>query len=197
MNIWFATNNNHKKDELQAILNTSLKIPSNEGLGFDPAETGTTFMENALIKARELKKLLENKNDYVIADDSGICVDGLDGRPGVHSAYYGFKNGQKITSAQQNILLLDELGDNPVRSARFVCTMVLLFDYERFCVVQETLEGEIVKKSNMRGEGGFGYDPIFLIPELGRTLAELSAEEKNSMSHRGKAGKVISTFLRL
>ncbi|MCL2758855.1 MAG: RdgB/HAM1 family non-canonical purine NTP pyrophosphatase [Treponema sp.] len=195
MNIWFATNNGHKKEELQAILNTSLKIPSQEGYAFNPEETGDTFCENALIKARELHKLLGN-NEPVIADDSGLNVDALGGRPGVLSARYGMENGQKLTSDQQNILLLDELGDSPLRSARFVCSMVLFYSNDRFFVIQETLEGEIVKKSEMRGDGGFGYDPVFLIPQFGRTLAELSVEEKNFLSHRGKAGKIIANLLK-
>jgi len=196
MNVWFATNNAHKKEELEAILGVNLKIPSGEGLKFDPDETGATFCENALLKARELKKLV-NKDEPVIADDSGLCVDGLGGRPGVLSARYGAVNGQKLTSPQQNILLLDELGANPVRSARFVCAMVLLFDNDRFFIAQETLEGEIVKdREALRGDGGFGYDPIFLIPKFGRTLAELSAQEKNSLSHRGKAGRHIANILK-
>jgi XTP/dITP diphosphohydrolase len=196
MNIWFATNNTHKKTELNAILNTNLKIPCEEGLFFEPQETGSTFSENALIKARELIKLIDTTNEPVIADDSGLCVDALDGRPGVLSARYGMENGQKLTSAQQNIMLLDELGDAPKRSARFVCAMVLFFSNYRFFLVQETLEGEIVKKSEIKGEGGFGYDPIFWIPSFGRTLAELSLEEKNSLSHRGKAGKHIANILK-
>jgi len=197
MNIWFATNNAHKKTELEAILNTKLSIPVDSGLNFNPEETETTFCGNALLKARALKKLLGKNDDIVIADDSGLCVDALDGRPGVNSAYYGESNGKKLTSGEKNLLLLDELGDNPKRSARFVCAMVLLFDDNRFFIVQETLEGEIVKSREMlKGDGGFGYDPLFLIPHLGRTLAELSAEEKNSMSHRGKAGKQIVNILR-
>ena len=195
MNIWFATNNNHKKEELQAILYTTLKIPANEGYAFAPEETGTSFSENALIKAKELQKIL-GKNEPVISDDSGLCVDALDGRPGVYSAVYGMENGQKLSSAQQNILLLNELGDSKIRTARFVCAMVLLLNKDRFFIVQETLEGEIVKKSEMRGEGGFGYDPVFLVSGLGRTLAELSAEEKNALSHRGKAGRIISDLLK-
>jgi len=195
MNIWFATNNVHKKDELQAILKANLKMPAQEGVKFDPMETGKSFYENAILKAQELKKLLKNE-DAVIADDSGLCVDSLDGRPGVFSARYGAVNGKKISSLDRNILLLDELGKNTRRSARFICAMVLLLDNNRFFIVQETLEGEIVKNSGLlRGEGGFGYDPVFLIPELGRTLAELSPEEKNSLSHRGKAGKNISRIL--
>ncbi|MCL2443033.1 MAG: RdgB/HAM1 family non-canonical purine NTP pyrophosphatase [Treponema sp.] len=194
MNIWFATNNNHKNEELQAILNRELKIPSNEGLTFNPVESGSTFIENTLIKARELHKLLENKNP-VIADDSGLCVDALGGRPGVHSAYYGYTDDKKLTSHEQNIMLLNELGDNPNRSARFVCSMVLYLSNDRFYLIQETLEGKIVQKNDMRGDGGFGYDPIFFLPEFNRTLAELSAEEKNTISHRGKAGKLIAKII--
>ncbi|MCL2720188.1 MAG: RdgB/HAM1 family non-canonical purine NTP pyrophosphatase [Treponema sp.] len=194
MNIWFATNNRHKKDELAAILGRDLKIPADEGYSFNPEETGQTFYENSLIKARELYKLL-GKNEVVIADDSGLCVDGLDGRPGVLSARYGMENGKKLTSLQQNIMLLDELGDNSVRTARFVCSMALLLDNNRFYIVQETLEGEIVEKSQMRGDGGFGYDPIFFVPHLNCTLAQASADEKNALSHRGKAGKLIADLL--
>jgi len=194
MNLWFATNNSHKMTELQAILKTSLKIPSEKGLNFNPEETGLTFCDNALLKARALYKLLGNR-DPVIADDSGLCVDALDGRPGVLSARYGMENGQKITSMQQNILLLDELADAEKRNARFVCSMVLLYSYDRFIVVQETLEGTIVKKDDIKGDGGFGYDPVFFLPDYGRTLAQLSADEKNDISHRGKAGKKIANIL--
>jgi len=193
MKIWFATNNAHKKKELQTILGRSLYIPSEHGLSFNPEETGATFCENALLKARELKKLLGKKNEPVIADDSGLCVDALGGRPGVLSARYGEVNGKKLTSQQQNLLLLEELGDSKIRTARFVCAMVLLFDENQFFVVQETLKGEIIK--SQRGDGGFGYDPVFIIPKFSRTLAELSDEEKNDISHRGKAGRGIAKFL--
>jgi XTP/dITP diphosphohydrolase len=196
MKIWFATNNTHKKEELEAVLNTKLYIPSEEGLKFNPEETGKTFHENALLKARELKKILGGNDNLVIADDSGLCVDVLDGRPGVFSARYGEVNGKKPTSEQQNLLLLDELGETEKRNARFVCAMVLLREDENFYIVQETLEGEIVRKSEMKGDGGFGYDPVFWLPSFGRTLAELSAEEKNSMSHRGKAGKIIADIIK-
>ena len=196
MKIWFATNNTHKKKELQTILNRNLSLPSEHKIAFNPNETGNTFCENALLKACELKKLLGKKNDPVIADDSGLCVDALNGRPGVLSARYGEVNNKKLTSQQQNLLLLDELQNKPERSARFVCAMVLLFDENRFYIVQETLEGEIVKSHNqIKGEGGFGYDPIFIVPKYSRTLAELSAEEKNLISHRGKAGKLIAKLL--
>ncbi|MCL2271207.1 MAG: RdgB/HAM1 family non-canonical purine NTP pyrophosphatase [Treponema sp.] len=196
MKIWFATNNAHKKRELEAILGIQICIPSEENIPFNPEETGTTFCENALIKARELKNLIGGKNDFVIADDSGLCVDALNGRPGVLSARYGDTEGKKLTSAQKNLLLLDELGDSQKRSARFSCAMVLLVTNNRFTVVQEIIEGEIVKsREMMRGEGGFGYDPIFYLPSYGRTFAELSEDEKNGISHRGKAGKIISGIL--
>ena len=207
MHIWLATGNVHKKKELDAILrnsiqkNTSeakitdfeLKIPKDAGLDFDPEETGSTFLENALIKAEELYKLLKDGSDYVIAEDSGICVDALNGRPGILSARYG---GKSLGAAEKNAMLLEEIGDNPLRSARFVCAMVLYCGPNRFFAVQECLEGELVKnKEAVRGKGGFGYDPVLYISGLGRTVAELTAEEKNSLSHRAKAGRTIGRIL--
>jgi len=205
MTIWFASGNSHKKKELADILagalpanSFELKIPSDVGLEFDPDETGNTFLENALIKAAALHSLLEKSpfyktGDPVIADDSGICVDSLNGRPGIHSARYG---GQELAADEKNALLLSELGSNPRREARFVCAMVLYFSPDHFCVAQETMEGELVKDiESGRGGGGFGYDPILYIPALGRTVAELPDEEKNRLSHRGKAGRLIAKIL--
>jgi XTP/dITP diphosphohydrolase len=209
MNIWFASGNAHKKAELASILGAQLKTPADAGLDFDPEETGKSFYENALLKARELYRLLSasghplyQSGDPVIADDSGLCVDALGGRPGIYSARYAgpgntTANGKKLTSPQRNALLLEEVGENPKRSARFVCAMVLLFNEDRFYLAQETMEGEIVKGPEFaRGLGGFGYDPVLFIPGLGRTVAELSEEEKNRASHRGKAGKAIAAILR-
>jgi XTP/dITP diphosphohydrolase len=215
MTIWFASGNSHKKAELAAILNTNgstnqLLIPSDVGLEFDPEETGTTFYENALLKARALYSLLEKERptlftpgDVVIADDSGICVDALGGRPGIYSARYAGANSEKapnakkLESAERNALLLEELGTHPLRSARFVCAMALMFSPDRFYFVQETFEGEIVSGPDAaKGSGGFGYDPILFIPGLGRTVAELSDDEKNNISHRAKAGKIIANLLR-
>jgi XTP/dITP diphosphohydrolase len=208
MTIWFASGNVHKKAELAAIFAAEtggafppeLKIPADAGLYFDPEETGACFSENALLKARALYRLLRARRplpyqpgDPVIADDSGLCVDALNGGPGVYSARYG---GENLSSAERSVLLLEELGDQPRRSARFVCAMVLLYGPEQFRLVQETLEGEIVDGPEAaRGAGGFGYDPVFSLPGAGRTLAELTAAEKNSLSHRGKAGKVIARLL--
>jgi len=217
MTIWFATGNAHKKTELSAILKTHgvdcrLLIPKDAGLDFDPEETGTSFHENALLKANELYALLEkarpalyNSGDLIIADDSGICVDALDGRPGIYSARYAgvvnseqlaVSSGKKLEASERNSLLLEELGDAADRKARFVCAMVLMYHPDRFFIAQETVEGEIVKDmEHAKGTGGFGYDPILFIPELGRTAAELSDEEKNMISHRGKAGKIIAGII--
>jgi XTP/dITP diphosphohydrolase len=208
MTIWFATGNMHKKEELAAILpGHRIRIPSEAGIDFDPRETGNSFVENALIKARELYHLISgfSPGEPVIADDSGLCVDALGGRPGIYSARYGGSaearegapilpgKGGQSGDARRNALLLKELGDNPRRNAHFVCAMVLFLGEDRFFIAQETLEGELIRES--RGSGGFGYDPILYIPEKGRTVAELTEEEKNTLSHRGKAGRVIAKLL--
>jgi XTP/dITP diphosphohydrolase len=213
MTVWFATGNLHKKKELGEILSAgiyssdtpscdiNLLIPGDAGLDFDPEETGTTVLENALLKAEVLYKLLDNKRpsqytigDPIIADDSGICVDALNGSPGIYSARYG---GADASAAKKNSLLLKELGDNPNRKARFVCAMVLYYGPNRFYTAQECLEGEIVRNAeSARGRGGFGYDPVLYLPEYGCTVAELGDGEKNRLSHRGKAGKIISAILR-
>ena len=212
MVIWFASGNVHKKRELATILASDIlsnailsndilvKTPSDAGLEFAPEETGNSFVENALIKAVALYKLLEESRpdaytggDPIIADDSGLCVDALDGRPGIHSAYYG---GIELSSKERNTLVLSELGNNPMRNARFVCAMVLYYGPERFYIAQEKLEGELARNMQLaRGLGGFGYDPILYLPEFGRTVAELSDEEKNRISHRGKAAMAIGRFL--
>jgi XTP/dITP diphosphohydrolase len=221
MIIWFASGNAHKKEELEAVLNANrpagagkitVKIPAEAGIPFDPDETGADFLENALIKARALYRAIAERGPaekaagitaggipitaggtLIIADDSGLCVDALGGRPGILSARYGCENGKKPEAREQNALLLGELGENSNRRARFVCAMVLLFDPVRFRAVQETLEGELIREQ--RGTGGFGYDPIFWLPEKKRTVAELPAEEKNALSHRARAGRVIAKLL--
>lgn len=175
-----------------------IKIPSDAGIAFEPDEKGATFLDNALIKARALRRLLMERNipDPVLADDSGLCVDALGGRPGIFSARYGSDTalgGKRFEAPERNALLLKELGDNPRRQARFVCAMILLYSDDRFFAVQETLEGELIRKE--QGQGGFGYDPIFYLPGRGCTVAELPEAEKNSISHRGKAGKAIAALL--
>jgi XTP/dITP diphosphohydrolase len=214
MTIWFATGNLHKRAELAAILpGHTIRIPAEADIPFDPDETGATFAENALIKARELRRLLASRTsgpeayngEPVLADDSGLCVDALDGRPGIYSARYGSTGNRKLDAHERNALLLQEMrsiselqsgsepGDNPHRSARFVCAMALVLGDDRFFIAQETLEGELLREE--RGAAGFGYDPILYIPEFRRTAAELSEEEKNRISHRGKAARAIAKLL--
>jgi XTP/dITP diphosphohydrolase len=206
MTVWFATGNIHKRNELAAILardipGVDLKLPAEAGMAFAPDENGNAFSENALIKARALYRLAAESGVAapVIADDSGLCVDALGGRPGIHSARYGSSGqygGTKLSDAERNALLLTELGGSADRKARFVCAMVLLYSEDRFFLAQETCEGEIVQDiSAARGNGGFGYDPILFIPRLGCTVAELPEAEKNRLSHRGRAGKAIARIL--
>jgi XTP/dITP diphosphohydrolase len=189
MTIWFASGNAHKRDELAALLDVtglSVKMPREAGLAFEVIENGASVYENALIQARALFSVVR---EPVIADDSGLCVDALDGRPGIFSARYGEKDGEKLGAARRNALLLAEIGDTPLRTARFVCSCVLFLGENRFFLSEETLEGEII--SAPRGEGGFGYDPLLYLPEAGRTVAELSAPQKNRISHRAKAVRAL------
>jgi XTP/dITP diphosphohydrolase len=205
MTIYLASGNLHKKAELAAVLSGhTVRVPSDDGIVFDPDETGSSFLENALIKARVLYRLLLNGRTGapypVLADDSGLCVDALGGRPGIYSARYsgpaGLAGGKELSSPKRNALLLAELGPAENRGARFVCAMALVFSEERFYAVQETLEGVIVPAiGEARGGNGFGYDPILFIPELGKTVAELSEDEKNRVSHRGKAARALARFL--
>jgi XTP/dITP diphosphohydrolase len=192
MKIYFASGNAHKKEDMARIFSQhEILIPADEGIAFDPDETESTFFGNALIKARALYAIVGKP---VIADDSGICVDGLDGKPGVLSARFGSsENGTLLKAEERNELLVGLMKGKKNRSCRFVCNMVLYYGSERFVSVQETLEGELIEKS--RGTGGFGYDPVVWLPAYGKTVAELSGEEKDSLSHRGKAGRKIASFI--
>ena len=191
MKIYFATGNAHKREELARILaDHEIVMPSDEGIAFDPDETETTFFGNSVLKARALYELTHCP---VIADDSGLCVDALDGAPGVLSARYGSEGGKKLDSTARNELLLSRMRGMENRACRFVCNMVLYLGPDRVFSAQETLEGSLIDR--MRGSGGFGYDPLVLVPELGLTVAELSPEKKDELSHRGKAGRVIARLL--
>jgi XTP/dITP diphosphohydrolase len=191
MKIYFATGNAHKREELARILaDHEIVMPSDEGIAFDPDETETTFFGNSVLKARALYELTHCP---VIADDSGLCVDALGGAPGVLSARYGSESGKKLDSTARNELLLSRMQGMENRACRFVCNMVLYLGPDRFFSAQETLEGSLIDR--MRGSGGFGYDPLVLVPELGLTVAELSPEKKDELSHRGKAGRVIARLL--
>ena len=191
MKLYFASGNTHKRDELSRIFKThTIVIPSDEGIAFDPEETEPTFLGNALIKAKALYSLV---GVPVLSDDSGICVDALGGAPGVLSARFGCEKGQNLDAFEKNRLLLSRMEGKDNRSCRFVCSMVLYLSRDRFYSVQETLEGILV--TSAKGSMGFGYDPVVFLPAFGKTVAELSPEEKDKCSHRGKAGMLIAKLL--
>lgn len=180
-----ASNNAHKVEEIRAILSqVGYDVVSMKDIGLgdlDIIEDGESFYENAKIKA---KTLLERLNVVVLADDSGLEVDALGGAPGVYSARYAgepksdAKNNEKLLSA-----LADVLGDK--RGARFVTELVMLYPTGEEIHVRGTVEGLIAHRPS--GDNGFGYDPLFYVPDLDKTFAELSAEEKNKNSHRARA----------
>lgn len=198
MKIVLASSNEHKVKEINAIvLNHSLlgereQYPTSPNiifilppLGFDPIEDGKTFEENSLIKARAAWEL---SRTWTLADDSGLCIDSLNGAPGVHSARYAETPQARIDR------VLMEMQGHESRSARFKCCMTLInpqgevaFSYTGVC------EGSIIKEQ--RGTNGFGYDPIFLLEGSNKTMAELSEEEKNLVSHRGKALNAVLEYL--
>ncbi|MCH1627606.1 XTP/dITP diphosphatase [Fredinandcohnia quinoae] len=147
----------------------------------DIEETGSTFAENAIIKAEAISKLLKLP---VIADDSGLSIDYLDGRPGVYSARYA---GEQKNDLANTAMVLVELKDVPSekRTARFHCALAIAIPEEKTYVVEGTCEGQITEAP--RGENGFGYDPVFYVVEEGKTMAELPKDVKNKISHRAKA----------
>lgn len=190
-----ATNNPHKLDEYQEILadlpfKFDLTSPARAGLSLDPAETGTTFIENAIIKA---EAFAQASGLLTMADDSGLEVDALNGEPGVYSARYG--DTAKDDHVGRYQLLLRKLADVPweKRTARFRCVIALATPTKLLGTVTDTVEGYIAYEP--RGEGGFGYDPVFFVPELDRTLAQLSSAEKHRLSHRGRAARQLVKFL--
>ena len=191
--IVFATGNEHKKKEIGAILpGIPIELPGDYGIDFDIPEDGTTFFENARQKAGFLFDRLRRP---VLADDSGLCVAALDGAPGIYSARYGsVPGGPRLAAADRNDYLLSKLEGIEDRRAAFVCCMVLIIDEYRFFAVQETVEGFIADAPS--GGGGFGYDPVFYIPGLKKTMAELGEAEKNRISHRGRAGAGIMRILK-
>ncbi|MED5523495.1 XTP/dITP diphosphatase [Gallaecimonas pentaromativorans] len=187
--IVLATGNAGKVRELDAML-APLKLHVVAQSEFDVpevAETGTTFVENAIIKARHAARITGLP---AIADDSGLVVDALGGAPGIYSARY---SGEGATDAKNIDKLLAELQDVPMdaRSARFICCLVYLrhADDPTPIICEGAWEGRIAREAF--GEGGFGYDPVFYVPALAKTAAELSKEEKNAVSHRGQALKAL------
>ncbi len=194
MKVLIATNNPHKIEEFREIfadLPLELTFPRDEGLDFEPEETGTTFEENAIIKATAFAQV---SGLLTIADDSGLEVDALGGEPGVYSARYG--NTPKDAHRQRYELVLEKLRDVPdeKRTARFRCALAIVLPRMVIDVVEGTVEGRITRAP--AGDGGFGYDPIFWVPEYGKTLAQVSAAEKHRISHRGRAARAAIPILK-
>ena len=191
MELMLASHNHHKLGEISALLlGHSIILPEHRNLEFSFEENGDTFIANALDKAEALYNLSKLPT---LADDSGLVVDALDGEPGVFSARYGSSNGELLSSAERNQLLLLEGVAEEKRSGRFVCAMALIIDPYRKFIVQETVEGRIAFRPF--GEGGFGYDPVFIVGSTGETMAQLSESEKNRISHRGKAAQRVAALL--
>ena len=193
MRIIFATGNENKMREIREILgDIGLEIVSMKeaGIKADIVEDGKTFEENAMIKATEIAKLCD---DIVLADDSGLEIDYLGGEPGIYSARY---MGEDTSYDIKNNNLISRLEGVPdeERTARFVCAMAAVFPDGTEKTFVRTMEGRIGYE--IAGENGFGYDPIFMLPEYGKTSAEISPEEKNAISHRGKALRALAEYLK-
>ena len=189
--IIFATGNEHKMIEIRAILSdlgAEILSQKEAGIKADVVEDGATFEENAMIKATEIAKIAnqmpEYKNAVVLADDSGLEIDYLNKEPGIYSARY---MGEDTSYHIKNAKLIERLEGVPdeKRTARFVCAIAAAFPDGTMKTVRAAMEGRIGYKES--GENGFGYDPIFNVPDLDCTAAELEPATKNRLSHRGKA----------
>lgn len=192
----FATGNEHKMREIREILggeDLTILSMKEAGIEVDIVEDGETFEENARIKARAVAGALRDRTDtIVLADDSGLSVDALDGAPGVYSARF---LGEGTPYSVKNQALIEKLTDVPKekRTARFVCAVAAVLPDGSDRVVRGTFEGYIGYAPE--GENGFGYDPIFQVPEFGCSSAALSPEQKNAISHRGKALREMKKVL--
>ncbi|HBD92795.1 MAG: non-canonical purine NTP pyrophosphatase, RdgB/HAM1 family [Spirochaetes bacterium GWF1_31_7] len=180
-----ATKNTHKTKEFQSVFNNSITIEDLTRLQYNNEiiENGETFIENALIKCREIYTKF---NQPVLADDSGLSVKALNGKPGVLSARFG---GEGLSDQDRYMLLLEKMKETKEREASFVCALVLYISPNRIFIIQEECKGYIAEKPS--GVYGFGYDPVFFLPQFNRSMAELSESEKNEISHRGKAAKQL------
>ncbi|MBQ9072221.1 MAG: RdgB/HAM1 family non-canonical purine NTP pyrophosphatase [Bacilli bacterium] len=190
--IVLASNNKHKIKEFNEILDNVEILTLNDIEFFDEIEeTGTIFLENALIKASTISKYLSDKNlDYdVIADDSGLCCEALNGAPGIYSARYAGEHGD--SKANREKLINDLKGKD--KTAYFNCTIVLYHIDETYEYKEGKTYGKIIEEE--LGDTSFGYDCIFLSDDLGKTFGEVSSEEKNSVSHRARALEQIKKLL--
>lgn len=189
MQLCFATNNAHKLSELKQLLGSDISLLSLQEIGcnVDIPETGNTLQANSLEKAAYVKN---NFTLNCFADDTGLEVEALEGAPGVYSARYA---GEPADSINNMKLLLDNLEGVINRSARFKTVITLLIDSNNPLFFEGIVEGNIVEHS--KGNTGFGYDPIFIPKGFSRTFAQMTADEKNSISHRGIAVRKLVTYL--
>ncbi|MBQ9589799.1 MAG: RdgB/HAM1 family non-canonical purine NTP pyrophosphatase [Butyrivibrio sp.] len=200
MRIVFATGNENKMKEVRRILgNLGMDIISMKeaGVDGDVEENGNTFSENSMIKARAVSESLKKKGDnesIVLADDSGLEIDYLGGEPGIYSARY---MGHDTPYSEKNTAIIKRLEGVPCeeRTARFVCAISAVLPDGREYGTLGKMEGRIGYE--IAGQNGFGYDPIFFLPEYGKTSAEISEDEKNAISHRGKALREMEKILKL
>ena len=189
-----ATHNPGKLKEMGAILarfGVEVVSPKDLGLTVDVEETGTTFAENAMLKA---KAICAAAHLPAIADDSGLCVDALNGGPGVYSARYG---GDGLDDRGRYMLLLNNMRGQTTRAAHFACAIACAFPNGDTLTAEGRCDGTIAFAP--MGEGGFGYDPVFFVPEKAKTFGQLTAEEKSAISHRGRAladfAEKLATYL--
>lgn len=188
----FATGNEGKMKEVRMILaDLGYEILSLKDIGYDKEiiEDGNTFEENALIKAKTIAK---ERNEIVLADDSGLEVDYMDKQPGIYSARF---LGEDTSYHVKNQYIIDQLKDAKPeeRTARFVCAIACAFPDGKTLTTRGTIEGYIGYEE--RGENGFGYDPIFMVPEFNCSTSELDLEQKNKISHRGKALEAMKKLI--
>lgn len=182
MKLIIASNNAHKIKEIKQILGgifSEVISMKDAGINHETIEDGKTFLENAAKKARELSEI---SNCFAIADDSGLSVDALDGAPGIYSARFCGRHGDDDAN---NALLLEKLNGITDRKAHYTCAVALCTPSGDLYSAEGYLYGEIL--SSPRGNNGFGYDPLFFVPQKNQTVAELSSEEKNKISHRANA----------
>lgn len=193
MKLILATNNAHKVREIKQILQPYFQeiiTLQDAGIQHDTIEDGDTFYKNALKKAREIAEI---SGLPALADDSGICVDALGGAPGVFSARYAAEDGQNASDAANRRLLLKNMEGMTERSAYFACAAVLYWPDGKTIAAEGRFYGEIGYEE--KGENGFGYDSVFYVPEYNCTSAEMSPEQKNRLSHRGKALRALADKL--
>jgi XTP/dITP diphosphohydrolase len=189
MNFILATTNDHKFKELKALM-PNIDLAKAENM-MEVEENEPTFLGNALLKAQALYNELKTP---IIADDSGLCVQALDNKPGVKTARYGSDVFNRILeSKERNDYLLSNLEGVENRKASFVCSLVAYINPYRIYTVTEEVNGEITLSQT--GVDGFGYDPVFYLPELKKTMAELDSDTKGLYSHRGRAARAMNTLL--